>query len=58
MPMAAAGATAGTLAACLPAAVLGDRFFEAVPLRAIRYGIAALFLVAGFIVAVGALGLA
>lgn len=58
MELAAAGATAGTLAACLPAALLGDRFFEAVPLRAIRYGVAALLLVAGFIVAVGALGLA
>lgn len=58
MELAAAGATAGTLAACLPAALLGDTFFEAVPLRAIRYAIAGLFLVAGFIVAVGALGLA
>jgi putative Ca2+/H+ antiporter (TMEM165/GDT1 family) len=58
MELAAAGATAGTLAACLPAALLGDRFFEAVPLRAIRYTVAALFLVAGFIVAVQALQLA
>ncbi|MDQ8756818.1 TMEM165/GDT1 family protein [Sphingosinicella sp. LHD-64] len=58
LPLTAAGAAAGTLAACLPAALLGDAFFGAVPLRAIRYAVAGLFLIAGFIVAVGALGLA
>ena len=57
-PLAAAGATAGTLAACLPAALLGDRLATAVPLRAIRYSVAALFLIAGFVVAVQALQLA
>lgn len=57
-PLAAAGATAGLLAACLPALALGDRFREAVPLRAIRYSGAALFLVTGFIVAVKALQIA
>lgn len=57
-PLAAAGATAGTLAACLPALALGDRFREVIPLRAIRWATAGLFLVAGFIVAVKALGIA
>ena len=57
-PLAAAGATAGTLAACLPAALLGDKLGEALPLRAIRYGVAGLFLVAGFLAAVNALQLA
>jgi putative Ca2+/H+ antiporter (TMEM165/GDT1 family) len=57
-PLAAAGATAGTLAACLPAALLGERLATTVPMRAIRYTIAGLFLIAGFIVAVKALQLA
>jgi putative Ca2+/H+ antiporter (TMEM165/GDT1 family) len=57
-PLAAAGATAGTLAACLPAALLGERLAAVVPVRAIRYSAAALFLVAGFIVAMKALQLA
>ena len=57
-PLAAAGATAGTLAACLPAVLLGDRLSTVVPLRAIRYAVAALFLIAGFIVAMQALQLA
>lgn len=57
-PLAAAGATAGTLAACLPAALLGDKLGEALPLRAIRYTVAALFLIAGFLTAVQALQLA
>lgn len=57
-PLATAGATVGILAACLPAVMLGDKLGEAVPLRAIRYGVAALFLVAGFIAAVKALQLA
>ena len=54
-PLAAAGATAGIAAACLPAAILGDRLETAVPIRALRYGVAALFLVVGFIVAMKAL---
>jgi Ca2+/H+ antiporter, TMEM165/GDT1 family len=57
-PLAAAGATAGIVAACVPAALLGDRLQATVPLRAIRYGVAALFLIAGFIVAMKALQLA
>jgi putative Ca2+/H+ antiporter (TMEM165/GDT1 family) len=57
-PLAAAGATAGALAACLPALVLGEKLQTAVPLRAIRYAGAALFLLAGFIAAVQALQLA
>jgi putative Ca2+/H+ antiporter (TMEM165/GDT1 family) len=56
-PLAAAGATAGIFAAAIPAVLLGDRLGAAVPLRAIRYGSAALFLVFGFIVAVNALQL-
>jgi Ca2+/H+ antiporter, TMEM165/GDT1 family len=56
--LAAAGATMGSFAACLPAALLGDRLAATLPLRAIRYGIAVLFLIAGFIVAVQALQLA
>lgn len=57
-PLAAAGATAGLLAACLPAFALGERFREAAPLRTIRYGSAVLFLVTGFVVAVKTLQLA
>jgi len=57
IPFAAAGATAGALAACLPALFLGDRLAKAAPLRAIRYTGAALFLLTGFIAAVQALQL-
>jgi Ca2+/H+ antiporter, TMEM165/GDT1 family len=57
-PLAAAGATAGTMAACLPAALLGDKLAATVPMRAIRYTAAGLFLIAGFIVAMKALQLA
>lgn len=57
-PLAAAGATAGMVAACVPAALLGDRFAATVPVRAIRYAGAGIFLIAGFIVAVKALQLA
>jgi putative Ca2+/H+ antiporter (TMEM165/GDT1 family) len=57
IPFAAAGATAGALAACLPALFLGERLRTATPLRAIRYAGAASFLIAGFIVAVQALQL-
>lgn len=54
---AAAGATAGGLAAMLPALLLGDELVKTAPLRAIRYGVAVAFLIAGFIVAVNALQL-
>lgn len=57
-PLAAAGATAGIMAACIPALLLGDRLQAAVPLRAIRYPVAAIFLVAGFVFAMQALRLA
>jgi putative Ca2+/H+ antiporter (TMEM165/GDT1 family) len=56
-PLAAAGATLGMVAACVPAALLGDRLTKTVPVRGIRYGVAALFLIAGFITAVNALQL-
>lgn len=57
-PLAAAGATAAILAACLPAAMLGTSFRKTIPLRPIRYTVAALFLIVGFIAAVKALQLA
>ena len=57
-PLAAAGATAGILAACVPAAMLGERLQTMVPVRAIRWGVAALFLIVGFVVAMMALQLA
>jgi putative Ca2+/H+ antiporter (TMEM165/GDT1 family) len=56
-PLAAAGATLGMVAGCMPAVLLGDKFATAAPVRAIRYGVAAVFLVAGFITAVNALQL-
>jgi putative Ca2+/H+ antiporter (TMEM165/GDT1 family) len=56
-PYALAGATAGTLAAAIPAAVLGARFHTTLPIRAMRYAVAALFLLTGFILAVNALQL-
>lgn len=56
-PFAAAGATAGALAACLPALLLGEELQTATPFRVLRYVGAALFLIAGFIVAVQALRL-
>jgi putative Ca2+/H+ antiporter (TMEM165/GDT1 family) len=56
-PFAAAGATAGAFAACLPALILGEKLRTATPFRALRYIGAALFLITGFIVAVQALRL-
>ncbi len=56
-PFAAAGATAGMLAACLPAIILGEKLHRAAPMRIIRYAGAALFLLTGFIAAVQALQL-
>ena len=55
--LAAAGATAGALAACVPAALLGDTLAKTVPLRAIRLGSAALFLLAAIATALSALRL-
>lgn len=56
-PLAAAGATAGILAATIPAVLLGDRLASAIRVIAVRYAVAGLFLLAGFIVAVSALRL-
>jgi putative Ca2+/H+ antiporter (TMEM165/GDT1 family) len=55
--LAAAGATAGVIAANAPIVLVADRPGTALPLQPIRYGISALFLLAGFIVAVSALRL-
>ena len=55
--LAAAGATAGLLTAGIPAALLGERLQSVVPVNTIRYVVAGLFLVTGFIVAVNALQL-
>jgi Ca2+/H+ antiporter, TMEM165/GDT1 family len=52
--LAAIGATAGVLAASVPAAVLGDGLARIVPLRGIRLGAAILFLLLACIVAVNA----
>ena len=52
--LAAAGATAGVLVATLPAFALGERVVSAAPTRAIRMGIAVLFLVTAVFVAVNA----
>jgi putative Ca2+/H+ antiporter (TMEM165/GDT1 family) len=55
--LAAAGATGGVIAANAPLVLVADRAGAALPLQPIRFGIAALFLLAGFIVAVSALRL-
>jgi putative Ca2+/H+ antiporter (TMEM165/GDT1 family) len=55
--LAAAGATAGVIAASAPIVLLGDRAAEVIPLKGVRLGLALLFLLAGFIVAVNALRL-
>lgn len=57
-PLAAAGASAGMIAACVPAVLLGERLQSTIPVRGIRWAVAALLLVVGFIVAVKALQLA
>lgn len=57
-PLAAAGASAGLVAACVPAVLLGERLQSTVPVRAIRWTVAGLMLVAGFIIGVKALQLA
>lgn len=56
--LAAPGATAGVVAASLPAVILAERMPEVLPLKPIRIGIASLFLLVGFIVAASALRLA
>lgn len=57
MLLAAAGACAGVIAACAPAALLGGALPRQVPVRAIRLGAAILFLLSGFAAGVAALGL-
>jgi putative Ca2+/H+ antiporter (TMEM165/GDT1 family) len=57
-PLAAAGATVGLVAACAPAALLGERFTATVPVRGIRWAVAAIMLIAGFVTAMKALQLA
>ncbi|HJQ18631.1 MAG TPA: TMEM165/GDT1 family protein [Allosphingosinicella sp.] len=56
--LAAAGATAGVIAANIPAALLGARYAKVVPLQAARIAIGGLFLLFGAIVTIGALRLA
>jgi Ca2+/H+ antiporter, TMEM165/GDT1 family len=53
----AAGAAAGIILSSLPAVALGPRLPRAVPLKAIRIGVAGLFLLAGLWVGVSALRL-
>jgi putative Ca2+/H+ antiporter (TMEM165/GDT1 family) len=57
-PLAAVGATAGLVAGCVPAVMLGERLQANVPVRGIRWAVAGLMLVAGFITGVEALQLA
>jgi len=56
-PLAAAGATAGLVAACIPALVLGERLQATLPVRGISWTVAGVLTVAGFVVAVRALQL-
>lgn len=51
------GATLGSLAVIAPAAVLGEAGWQALPLRPLRRGIGALFLIAGLWLGLGALRL-
>ena len=55
--LATVGATLGVLAANAPVAFLGSRAQEVLPLKRLRIGISALFLLAGFVVAINALRL-
>jgi putative Ca2+/H+ antiporter (TMEM165/GDT1 family) len=57
-PLAAAGATVGLVAACLPALLLGERLQATVPVRGIRWTVAGVMLVIGFVVGMNALQLA
>lgn len=54
---AAAGATLGALAVAIAAALLGEAGWARLPLRALRLGAAAIFLVAGIVIGLGALRL-
>lgn len=56
-PLAAVGATLGSLAVVVPAAMLGEAGWQRLPLRRLRLAIAGLLLVTGTILALGALSL-
>lgn len=55
--LAAVGATIGSLAVIAPAAILGEKDWLKLPLRTVRMVIAALFVVTGLILGIGAIGL-
>jgi putative Ca2+/H+ antiporter (TMEM165/GDT1 family) len=55
--LAAAGATAGVMAASVPAGLLGEGRGKAVPLKGVRIGLGALFLAVGLVVGLSALRL-
>lgn len=55
--LAAGGAAIGSLAVIAPAALLGERAWLGLPLRPLRLGIAALFLLIAAVLALGALRL-
>ncbi|MFC7497695.1 TMEM165/GDT1 family protein [Enterovirga sp. GCM10030262] len=55
--LAALGAAAGVVAANAPAALLADKLPAILPMRGLRIGIGAVLLLAGFMVAISALGL-
>lgn len=57
LALTAAGAAAGMIAASLPAALLGERLPALAHIGALRIGIAVLFLLAGFFVAITSLQL-
>jgi putative Ca2+/H+ antiporter (TMEM165/GDT1 family) len=51
------GATLGILAASVPAAILGPELGKLLPVKAIRFGGGALFLIFGLVIGLGALRL-
>lgn len=55
--LAVVGATIGSLVAIVPAVLLGERDWLALPLRRLRVATGMLFVVAGTILAIGAIGL-
>lgn len=57
-PLAATGATLGALVVLAAAALMGERAWMRLPLRAVRRSAGALFLVAGLVTGLGALRLA
>lgn len=56
--LAAVGATLGSLAVVVPAAMLGEAAWTALPLRRVRLTIGVVFLIVGVVLALGALRLA